>query len=59
MNQQTSYYLRVPTELNRQLKHLCIETRSTMNDVIVKAIRAYLEFERAAAANDNGDGSPQ
>lgn len=54
MTHQTSYYLRLPRALSRELRHLCINTGATMNDVIVQAIRAYLDLELAAADDDDG-----
>lgn len=49
---QTTYFLRMPAELGLELRHLCIETRRTMNSAIVEAIQVYLDRERARGTDD-------
>jgi hypothetical protein len=39
----TTYYLRLPTPLKRELRHRCVETGETLNTVIITAIRTYLD----------------
>lgn len=44
-----SYYLRLTAEMSRELRHHCIEGNTTMNAVIVAAIRRHLDAARPAA----------
>lgn len=51
-----TYYLRITVDLSRELRHHCIEADATMNEVIVKAVRRYLEAARQSATERSREG---
>jgi hypothetical protein len=60
MNDATkTYYLRMAADLSRELRHRCVETGTTMNAEIVKAIRSHLDSTKASDAQAVGKTTGQ
>jgi hypothetical protein len=51
-----SYYLRLTSEMSRELRHRSIESGKTMNAEIITAIRLYLDSMKPSEAQAT-DGS--
>ena len=51
----TSYHLLLSPEMKRELRHLCVEIGTTMNAVIVTALRRHLD----ECAKVTGPASPE
>lgn len=53
MSQTKTAYVKMPAELSRQVRHAAIEQGTTVNTVIVEAIRRHMASgtESAAAVN--------
>lgn len=48
-----TYYLRLPGDLSRELRHLALDSGRTMNTEILEAIQSHLSARKARATEPN------